>query len=241
MKNNILFIKKKHLWASILIFSIGCAAGQVKPEHSRWPVPGVITFIETSGAFVTLDLKPDGSVVCIQPDSDCRFVDHYGGAVKRWAINSDDVLLINQLYVNSALYIPPDEETTAVTLGRDSCDLSPKIAVRVIAQTKGAGGGRAHFTMTTDLTKLTKECRGIAAKAKADRLKELSAKYGKKYAALIAENRFSIGMTKAMVIEAIGQPDDINRTVTTGGVSEQWIYGRTYVYFSGDRVTSFQD
>jgi hypothetical protein len=48
-------------------------------------------------------------------------------------------------------------------------------------------------------------------------------------------------MTKAMLIESIGNPDDINRTVGSWGVHEQWIYSRTYIYLENDIVTSWQD
>ena len=50
-------------------------------------------------------------------------------------------------------------------------------------------------------------------------------------------------MTKEMVIESIGKPDDINRTVGSWGVHEQWVYDKRglYIYFKNGKVTSFQD
>ena len=55
-----------------------------------------------------------------------------------------------------------------------------------------------------------------------------------------------IGMTKEMVRASMGDPLDVNRTVSEGLVSEQWVYGslisnRRYVYFENGVVTSYQD
>lgn len=72
-------------------------------------------------------------------------------------------------------------------------------------------------------------------------IESIAKKYGKKYAPLIAEKRFAIGMTKEMVIASIGEPDSVNRTVTRYGVSEQWVYRHMYLYFDGDKLRSFQD
>lgn len=54
--------------------------------------------------------------------------------------------------------------------------------------------------------------------------------------------RPEIGMTANEVIEIWGNPIDINRTETTYGVSEQWVFfGDKYVYFEDGIVTSIQD
>ncbi|WP_141491573.1 hypothetical protein [Longimonas halophila] len=55
----------------------------------------------------------------------------------------------------------------------------------------------------------------------------------------------AIGMRKAMVREAWGSPQDVNRTRTASGTREQWVYGsirnRRYVYFDDGVVTGIQD
>jgi hypothetical protein len=38
-----------------------------------------------------------------------------------------------------------------------------------------------------------------------------------------------------------GEPKNINRTVSTSGVHEQWVYGNTYVYFEDGVLTSWQE
>jgi len=75
------------------------------------------------------------------------------------------------------------------------------------------------------------------------RKKELIKKYGSYFGKLISERRIAIGMTNNMVIESIGKPDDINRTVGSWGVNEQWVYDvkGLYIYFKNGKVTSFQD
>jgi tetratricopeptide (TPR) repeat protein len=58
----------------------------------------------------------------------------------------------------------------------------------------------------------------------------------------ILDGKVTFGMTKEQVIVSWGQPEDVNRTVTTYGVSEQWIYGdKHYLYFEDGVLTSWQD
>lgn len=67
-------------------------------------------------------------------------------------------------------------------------------------------------------------------------------KFGRKNALLILDNIVQIGFTKQMCIESWGQPYDINRTITSGGIHEQWVYGiGRYLYFEGNILTAIQD
>lgn len=67
-------------------------------------------------------------------------------------------------------------------------------------------------------------------------------KFGRKNALLILDNIVQIGFTKQMCIESWGQPYDINRTITSGGTHEQWVYGiGRYLYFEGNILTAIQD
>lgn len=51
-----------------------------------------------------------------------------------------------------------------------------------------------------------------------------------------------IGMTREMAVDSRGEPEDINRTVTNYGTSEQWIYSsKNYLYFDNGKLTSWQD
>lgn len=50
-----------------------------------------------------------------------------------------------------------------------------------------------------------------------------------------------LGMTIDEAKLSWGAPNDINRTVGAWGVHEQWVYGRTYLYFKNGILTSFQD
>ncbi|HHW37446.1 MAG TPA: hypothetical protein GXX18_09450 [Bacillales bacterium] len=52
-----------------------------------------------------------------------------------------------------------------------------------------------------------------------------------------------IGMTKEEVLNSSwGKPQDINRTTTQFGTSEQWVYpGYRFIYFDDDIVTAIQD
>jgi hypothetical protein len=62
----------------------------------------------------------------------------------------------------------------------------------------------------------------------------------------IAGDEIRIGMTAPMVIAAWGRPKDINRTITSYRVHEQWVYRSSYVYLEGEsqdtmKVTSIQN
>ena len=51
-----------------------------------------------------------------------------------------------------------------------------------------------------------------------------------------------LGMSDRQVREKTswGEPNRVNRTVTAGGVSEQWVYPGSYLYFRNGRVTAIQ-
>ena len=69
----------------------------------------------------------------------------------------------------------------------------------------------------------------------------MTKKYGASWATLIVAEKIKIGMTKAMVKDSWGEPEDINRTVGSWGVHEQWVYGSNYLYFENGKLTSWQD
>lgn len=56
----------------------------------------------------------------------------------------------------------------------------------------------------------------------------------------IIAGRVRIGMTTEMVREALGAPQNIHRTETVYGVSEQWVYRDLYVYLDDGFVTAIQ-
>lgn len=76
---------------------------------------------------------------------------------------------------------------------------------------------------------------------KQEKKAELIKKYGTKNANDITNGYIRIGMSKEMCREAWGNPDRINRSVTSYGSSEQWVYGSSYVYFDGNRISAIQN
>jgi hypothetical protein len=44
-----------------------------------------------------------------------------------------------------------------------------------------------------------------------------------------------------MVLISWGQPRNINRTVTSWGVNEQWVYTNKNLYFENGVLSAFQD
>jgi len=57
----------------------------------------------------------------------------------------------------------------------------------------------------------------------------------------IIGNEVALGMNKDQVVFVLGNPKDINKTVGTWGVHEQWVYNYQYVYFENGEVTSWQE
>lgn len=56
--------------------------------------------------------------------------------------------------------------------------------------------------------------------------------------------RVQTGMTKEQALAAWGRPRDINRTTSSYGTREQWVYGESgsgYLYFEDDRLTTVQN
>lgn len=72
--------------------------------------------------------------------------------------------------------------------------------------------------------------------------KDCIKKWGLKMGTLIADNKVVIGMNKEMCIAAWGEPRDINKTITRGLTTEQWVYGLSrYLYFSKGILTGIQN
>ncbi len=60
--------------------------------------------------------------------------------------------------------------------------------------------------------------------------------------AYIERSKVFVGMTKDQALASWGRPERINRTLTRGGVSEQWVYGlSTYLYFTNGKLTAAQN
>lgn len=73
---------------------------------------------------------------------------------------------------------------------------------------------------------------------------ELYKKYDweKNFCLLAAMRQIQIGMTDEMCRVSWGTPEDINKTVGSWGVHEQWVYGSGYyVYFENGILTSWQN
>ncbi len=78
-------------------------------------------------------------------------------------------------------------------------------------------------------------------KADANRLSELTKKYGIHNAQLIMQSKVQIGMSKEMCIESWGEPTKINRTITSGSIHEQWVYYKSYLYFDDGILSGIQN
>lgn len=71
----------------------------------------------------------------------------------------------------------------------------------------------------------------------------LQQKYGDEYCQNIIQKKVKIGMTQDMCIASWGEPDSINKTITSNGASEQWVYEGIgeYLYFTNGILTAIQN
>lgn len=84
-----------------------------------------------------------------------------------------------------------------------------------------------------------------------ERFDKLVKKYGKANAQLMILKRVKLGWSSDMVIESLGRPTDINRTINSWGTREQWVYREylselheyitEYYYFENGILTTIQD
>lgn len=82
-------------------------------------------------------------------------------------------------------------------------------------------------------------------KIQKDEWAELEKKYIKKYGqttySKLKQGYYWIGMTRELATISLGSPNDINRTVGSWGVHEQWVYYNLYLYFENGILTSYQN
>lgn len=74
-------------------------------------------------------------------------------------------------------------------------------------------------------------------------LKEVSnykKKFGQENFEKILQGKVKIGMTKEMCKLSWGTPNSINKTITSGKNTEQWVYSDNYLYFDNGRLTAIQ-
>ena len=66
-------------------------------------------------------------------------------------------------------------------------------------------------------------------------------KYGQKTYNKLKKGYYWLGMNREMAIISLGYPNDINRTVGSWEVHEQWVYDVRYLYFENGKLTSYQN
>lgn len=86
------------------------------------------------------------------------------------------------------------------------------------------------------------EKKKLAQQEEYQRLDRLKTIYGSEIASKIIAQKIWIGMTNEMARYSWGEPIEINRTVGSWGVNEQWVYsGDVFLYFENGILTSWQD
>ncbi len=75
-------------------------------------------------------------------------------------------------------------------------------------------------------------------KARNDRIR---IKYGESVLNRLLKEGLYIGMPENLVMEYLGQPKKVNRTVTASGEKEQWVYESRYCYIENGKLTAWQE
>lgn len=70
--------------------------------------------------------------------------------------------------------------------------------------------------------------------------KKLTAKYGSATANRLINGEIWIGMTMNQAVESLGNPNNINETVTARGKDHQFVYDNLYLYFKDGVLTTYQ-
>ena len=71
--------------------------------------------------------------------------------------------------------------------------------------------------------------------------RKAAVKWGPSVAKDICEGRVRLGWNKEKCLMSWGEPKDINRSIGSWGVHEQWCYSNSYLYFENGKLTSIQD
>ena len=149
------------------------------------------------------------------------------------------------------LYVPPLGEATYSDLRGVRADgslvtftwyeparvLAPADSVAAALRAKEAAARRAAELARENYARNLEEA--VAARRR-ERERQLRAR-GYRGALLrdLLAGTIRIGWTERLVLEAWGEPNDVNTTITRYGRSELWIYGRgTFVYFQNGRVAT---
>lgn len=83
----------------------------------------------------------------------------------------------------------------------------------------------------------------VQKEARIKRESTIKSKFSKSGATIVSqiiEKKIWIGMTSEMTIASWGSPDQINKSVSTYGTKEQWVYSGDYLYFELGILKSYQ-
>jgi hypothetical protein len=123
-----------------------------------------------------------------------------------------------------------------------TCCISKKKGLRMLPALK-----EKRKQDSLDVIRIKQEEMDAAKRKKQDQINAAKHKnliiqlYGQANADKIFAHKIWLGMTQEMTLESWGKPGDINRSVGSWGVDEQWVYGDTYLYFENGVLSSWQD
>lgn len=226
------------LQMTVFLLFGGCVTGTLR-ESKNWGIPGKLTFHSADNhSSETLYFREDGGIDC--SEKYCNFPSVSEGRPFSWSLRGDETLTINNQFQSMVASLPRRAESHEYeTLNDGVCSVPADIALFVeFAQSEDR---KYRYFMSKDPAAVDAYCRKQNEERIAARTVEMTKRFGKKYGSVIARGRVKLGMTKEMVIASIGEPHHVNRTVTSYGSSEQWVFGDLYLYFEGNKLVTFQD
>lgn len=169
-------------------------------------------------------------------------------AVSARTIRKTNLLTGADFLAGSIASLPPGTTVTASEwyggLFRVQCgDLSGWVGGPDLEETPELAALRTAFfpKYQADQAVLERQKQQERATLENRRRRELAAKWGTVVGPRIGRHEVWIGMTSDMARASIGDPREINRTVTAHGIHEQWVYTGRLLYFEDGVLTAWQD
>jgi hypothetical protein len=247
-------MRNKYIRLALFVIIAGCKSAPPTENERKLRALfekklAVLSSLEDVNKPNFVELKPNGEAIFYPAyDFSAMFSDE---KPRSWELLEDGGLLIRGTYRN---YKGESQKENFVHLKTGGFQIwaEPRCVVPenlgkvwVFSEAnRDFSGTRYLYFFTPVPEKVLAHCLTQSAEARKKRLLEVTKKFGAKYAELITDHKITIGMTKEMVIESYGEPKYVNRTVTGHGSSEQWVYedlATQYLYFTGNKLTAFQD
>ncbi len=171
-----------------------------------------------------------------------------GKVVKIIDYQDDRFLVTDELSVGwiSKLFFEKSDEIESFVLSKELEEEEDRVRMAAL-QVKWAKEREIELVEIEKQRKIekieTERRKAVRQKEAKERDEKYTALYGSQTYLKLKKGYYWIGMSDDMALISLGNPQDINRTVGTWGVHEQWIYDNKdiYLYFENGVLVSYQN